>query len=95
MEGVLGRCVGRLEEAVRVGCGIIDEKYIVCNEEDLERIHEENEDKIINMLERELSRSPHNWYEVEEHCLEIKLELECEIIEYLMLEALDEILEAY
>jgi hypothetical protein len=47
------------------------------------------------MLERELAFSPHNWYEVEEHCLEIKLELECEIIEYLLLEALDEVLDHY
>lgn len=47
------------------------------------------------MLERELDESPHNWFEVEEHCLEIKLELECEIMEYLMLEALDEVLQDY
>ena len=47
---------------LKINCGIIDEKYLIYNEEDLERIHEENEDKIINMLERELDESPHNWF---------------------------------
>lgn len=93
LERVFQRCQERLRDTLRLNCGIIDEKYLVCSEEDLERIHEENEDRIINMLERELEAHPHNWYEVEEHCLEIKLEVEHEVFDYLMLEALDEFLE--
>ena len=95
MQRLFQQCLVKLEAVLRINCGIIDEKHLIYNEEDLERIHEENEDKIINMLERELEESPHGWFEVEEHCLEIKLELECEITEYLMLEALDEVLQDY
>ena len=36
-------------------------------------MHEENEDRIIEMLEQDLKDSPHNWYEVDEHILELKL----------------------
>lgn len=39
--------------------------------------------------------SPHAWYEIEEHCLELKMEVEGEVVEYLMLEALDELLELH
>ena len=47
------------------------------------------------MLEGELAVSPHAWYEIEEHCLELKMEVEGEVVEYLMLEALDELLELH
>jgi hypothetical protein len=38
-------------DALKINCGIIDEKYMAFCEEDMERIHEDNEDRIINMLE--------------------------------------------
>ena len=45
------------------------------------------------MLEQELDKSPDKWYEIEQHGLEIKLEIQLEVFEYIMLEALDEMLE--
>jgi hypothetical protein len=93
MGGILAVCEGKVMRALKMNCGIIEEKYMLFCEEDMERIHEDNEDRIITMLEGELEGSSHNWYELEEHCLELRLEVEMEIFEYLMLEALDEMLE--
>lgn len=46
-------------------CGLITEKFYIINEDELERAHEENEGRIIEMLEQDLTESSHQWYEVE------------------------------
>ena len=52
-------------------------------------MHEENEDRIIEMLEQDLKDSPHQWYEVDEHILELKLELTYAIEESVLEEVSD------
>lgn len=57
-------------------------------------MHEENEDRIIEMLEQDLKDSPHQWYEVDEHILEMKLELTY-VIEEAILEEMGSLLSQF
>jgi len=79
MGSLYGQSLAKLEHTIKLKCGIIEEKQVIFSQLDMERVHEENEDKIIFMLEEELALSPHAWYEIEEHTLEVKLELEAEL----------------
>jgi hypothetical protein len=66
---IFERARGRMAECLSFRCGLIAEQLCITCEEELERAHEENEDRIIEMLEHELAESSHAWYELEEHSL--------------------------
>jgi hypothetical protein len=42
MDEILQKCISKIKEFITLNCGIIDEKHLICNEEDLEKIHEDN-----------------------------------------------------
>ncbi len=92
-DGLFIECVSRLQEMLLLRCGIIQQKQMVVSEQDMERVHQQNQDKIISMLQLQLSGSPDSWYQVQQHGLQIKLQIEGQLFEYVMLQALDELLQ--